>query len=145
MIQVQVEFIELPHKALTKLLFLAAPKTSDGTALRGTLQEMVEKDEAAIIETQVLVCKNGQKASSESNHEFSYPTEFEPPALAGSYAGDSPDATPRTSIAPGEAALPTAFETRNLGSFLEVGPTLLENGKFIELRVVPELRLAYRQ
>ena len=31
MIQVQVEFIELPHKALTKLLFLAKPKTSDSS------------------------------------------------------------------------------------------------------------------
>ena len=34
LVQVQVEFIELPHKVLSKLLFLADPKPTDGTAFR---------------------------------------------------------------------------------------------------------------
>jgi hypothetical protein len=139
MIQVQVEFIELPHKALTKLLFLADPKTSDGTALRKKLQEMVEKDEAEVLETQVVVGKNGQKATNESIHEFIYPTEYQPPGLPENNSGSAPDASPKTSIAPGEVALPTAFGTRNLGSTLEVEGKLSHDNKFVELRFVPEL------
>jgi hypothetical protein len=139
MIQVQVEFIEMPHKALTKLLFLAEPKTSDSTPLRKKVQEMVEKDEAQILETQVVVCNNGQKATGESKHEFIYPTEYEPPRLPEKNSETSPALSPKGSIAPGEVALPTAFDTRNLGSNLEVEAKLTNDDQFVDLRLVPEL------
>ncbi len=139
LIQVQVEFIEMPHKALTKLLFLAQPKTSDSTPLRKKVQEMVEKDEAQILETQVVVCKNGQKATGESIHEFIYPTEYEPPQLPEKNSESSPGSMPKGSVAPGEIALPTAFDTRNLGSTLEVEAKLTNNDQFVDLRLAPEL------
>ena len=48
LIRVQVEFVELSHEALTKLLFLSKPTRSNATDLRKQVQEMVSKDEAKL-------------------------------------------------------------------------------------------------
>ena len=69
--------------------------------------------------------KRGQKATTESLHEFIYPTEFE--SASGSKPDEKPKAPPATSF-PCNPATPTAFDTRNVGSNLEVEPTLSENG-----------------
>ena len=71
-----------------------------------------------------------------SGHSFGaiYPTEYEPPSLAGSFtSGDGKDKSLPSSN------MPTAFETRNLGNTLEIEPTVDANGKIIDLRFVPEL------
>ena len=137
MIQVQVEYIELSHESLTRLLFLAEPKSTDATPLRKQLQELVAKNEAKVLETQIVVCKSGQKATTESLHEFSYPTEYEPPS------GGKPDEKPKDftggSSFPYIPATPTAFDTRNVGCNLDVEPTLSEDHKIIDVRLVPEL------
>ena len=130
MIQVQVEYLELSHAALTKLLFLAAPRSADATTLRQKLQELVATNDAQVLETQILVSRSGQKATTESLHEFIYPTEYEPPGLPCGGSG-----TPEK----GSSCLPTAFETRNLGSTLEIEPTIGESGTLIDLRLIPEL------
>ncbi len=141
LVQVQVEYLEMSHEALTKLLFLAKPTSSDATKLREQVQEMVGKNEAKVIETQICTAKSGQKATCESIHEFMYPTEYEPPRFPGPShvikKADQPE------IAAGLGfeecpATPTAFETRNVGSTLEIEPTIGEEGRFIDLRFVPE-------
>jgi hypothetical protein len=134
-VQVQVEYLEMSHEALTKLLFLAKPKSSDATKLREQVQDMVSKNEAKVLETQIASARSGQKATSESIHEFIYPTEYEPPSLPGTFEGKPPKNPPEWSPAP----TPTAFETRNLGSTLEIQPTIGENNRIIDLRFVPEL------
>ena len=91
MVQTQVEFIELSHEALTSLLFLSQPKTTDGMALRKKLQDMVGKGEAKVLETQLVVCRSGQKATNESIHEFIYPTEYGEPRLPGTCGGSDPE------------------------------------------------------
>ncbi len=136
MIQVQMEYIELSHELLTRLLFLAEPKSTDATPLRKQLQELVAKNEAKVLETQIVVCKSGQKATTESLHEFIYPTEYEPPT--GSKPDEKPKALPLTSF-PSNPATPTAFDTRNVGSNLEVEPTLSEGSKLIDVRIIPEI------
>ena len=133
MVQTQVEFIELSHEALTNLLFLSQPKTTDGMALRKKLQDMVGKGEAKVLETQVVVCRSGQKATNESIHEFIYTTEYGEPSLPGTF-GDSPRSDP-TRVRP----IPTAFETRNLGCTIEVTPILSEDHKTIDLQLFPEI------
>ena len=135
-IQVQVEYIELSHELLTQLLFLAEPKSADATRLRKQLQGLVAKGEAKVLETQIVVCKSGQKATTESLHEFIYPTEYEPPS--GSKPDEKPKALPLTSF-PYNPATPTAFDTRNVGSNLEVEPTLSEDCNIIDVRIVPEI------
>lgn len=136
MIQVQVEYIELSHELLTKLLFLAEPKSTDAMPLRRQLQELVAKNEAKVLETQIVVCKSGQKATTESLHEFIYPTEYEP--ASGSKPDEKPKALPLTSF-PYNPATPTAFDTRNVGSNLEVEPTLSEDSNIIDVRITPEI------
>lgn len=133
LVRIQVEFVELSHEAVTKLLFLSKPKSSDATELRTQVQEMVAKNEAKVIETQMITAKSGQKAVTEAVHEFIYPTEYEQANLPS----DSKD-TPQKSK--GVATpLPTAFETRNLGSTLEVEPTIGADDRTIDLRFVPEV------
>ena len=58
-------------------LFLAKPASADATELRKQVQDMVSKNEAKVLETQITVARSGRKATSESIHEFIYPTEYE--------------------------------------------------------------------
>ncbi|MES2438834.1 MAG: hypothetical protein V4584_07200 [Verrucomicrobiota bacterium] len=136
-LQVQIEYIELSHEALTKLLFLAKPEGSDAAPLRKQLQQMVEKNEATALETQLIAASSGQKATLGSIHEFIYPTEYEP-ASGTAKPDDKPPAFPTVSF-PFNPATPTAFDTRNVGSNLEAEPTLSEDGRIIDIRLAPEL------
>lgn len=129
-IRVQVEFIEVPQETLTELL--AGPqKSADDTKLRAKLQELINKKKAKMLETQMVTARSGQKATSESIHEFIYPTEYEPPVLPGE----------KENIAafPSNPATPTAFETRNVGSTLEIEPVIGEDNRTIDLRFAPEI------
>lgn len=137
LIQVQVESIELSHEALTKLLFPAKPPSADATGLRKQLQEMVSRNEATVLETQIVVGRSGQKSTSESIHEFTYPTEFE--AVSIEKKAEEKIQETMTSSFPVNPGMPCAFETRNLGSTLDIEPTLGEDDRIIELRLVPEL------
>jgi hypothetical protein len=139
-VQVQVEFVELSHETLTKLLFLRSPKSADATDLRKQVQDLVSKKEAKVLETQIVVGKSGGKATTESIHEFNYPTEYTPPKLqqAPNDSNDKSAApTPANSfpVTPGD---PTAFGTRNVGGTLEVEPTIGADNRTIDLRFVPE-------
>ena len=78
MIQVQVEYIRLSHPALTKLLYQSKSKSADAGVLRDSLHKMVLKNEADVMETQIVTGKSGERSTSESIHEFIYPTEYEP-------------------------------------------------------------------
>lgn len=137
LLQVQVEFVEMSHEALTKLLFLAKPKSTDATDLRKQVQDMVSKKEAWVIETQIVVSRSGQKATSESIHEFIYPTEYQPSSMEKK-AKDTLDKAALSPF-PCNPAMPTAYETRNIGSTLEVEPTLGEDNKTIDLGFLPEI------
>lgn len=144
LVQVQVEYLELSHTALTKLLFLATPQSADATALRKQLQEMVATNDAKVLETQLLVAKSGQKATTESLHEFMYPTEYVPPMIpnAQTKEGEQKETGKIETIASAFCsgnATPSAFETRSLGSTLEIEPTIGESDTLIDLRFVPEL------
>ena len=143
-VQVQVEFVEMAHEDLTKLLFLSNPESSDATALRNTVAEMVKKDEAKVLETMMVVARSGEKATSEGISELIYPTEYEPPELPNEI--DLPEKS--GGLSPEEIKLlwmlrtpatPTSFETRNLGSTLEVAPNIGARGRVIDLNFTPQI------
>ena len=138
LVQVQVEYIELSHESLTKLLFLAKPASADATKLREQLQDMIAKNDAKVLETQILVSRSGQKATTESIHEFIYPAEANVPMTAPPADGTKPQPLVPlpTSVLP---FVPSSFETRNLGCTLEIEPTIDEYGTFVDLRFVPEI------
>ena len=133
MVRVQVEFIEVPHETMTELLAEPRKGTNDAP-LRAKLQELVKEEKAKIIETQMVTARSGQKAASESVHEFIFPTEYNPPEIPISIGAGSPSPRPRT-----DPRTPVAWETHNLGSTLEIEPNIAADDKLIDLRVLPRL------
>jgi hypothetical protein len=134
LIRVQVEHIELSHKDLTRLMMEDKSVTSDAKALRMKVQEIVEKDAAKIIDTQIVVGRSGQSSKSESRDEYIYPTEYEPPG-----SEKLMEELAKQGIYPQNPALPTCFESRNLGSSVEIEPTLGTDDKMIDLQFISEL------
>lgn len=139
-IRVQVEFIDVSHEQLTELMFGSQPAATD-TELRQQVGQLVKDGKATIRETLVCTTLDGQKATSESIEEYIYPTEYEPAELPLEKP-EKDDGKPPVSLKPVTDAIgptPTAFETRNLGSTLEIEPKATADGKIIKLRFVPEI------
>lgn len=67
-----------------------------------------------------LTTKGGQRAVIESIDEVRYPTEFSPPETAKGQA------------------MPTAWETRNVGDALELEPVIAPNGRTCDINLVPQ-------
>lgn len=140
-IRVQVEFIDVPHEQLTELLFGEKPPAND-VEMRKRVAELIKEGEASIMETMVCTARSGQKATSESIQEFIYPTEYEPAELPNNSGGDDKNDTETAKVTRRDFATgptPTAFETRNLGSTLEIEPILGIDNKIIDLRFIPEI------
>jgi hypothetical protein len=138
LVRVQVEYIEMPHKDLTRLMMGEKSVAADATALRMKVQELVEKEQAQVMETQIVVCRSAQKAETGSIHEFIYPTEYVPfKYLPNTVGTEESDAAPPAYVS--SPATPASFETKNLGSSLEVEPTVGVDDKVIDLRFLPDL------
>ena len=101
----------------------------------------------------VIRTRSGEKATSRAISEVIYPTEYEPAQVPEtlSVATSQPtgkkapqavtDAsklahTPPISLSGGliTRATPTAFETRDTGTTIEIMPTISDSGKFIDIR-----------
>jgi hypothetical protein len=130
-LRVCVQFVEVPHPVLTELL--AGPDTA-GPVLHDKALALAKDGTVKLLETCVVMCRSGQKATVESICEIMFPTEYEPPRIPGQLPPPPPPRKP--SVRPN---LFDAFETRNTGTTLEVEPTLSEDGKIIDLRLVPEI------
>ena len=139
MIRVMVEFIEVPLPELSKLL--AEPKTStNDTDLRAATTKLIENKTAKHIETQFVIARSGETATAEGILEYIYPTEYEPAELPSKIVNGP---TNKDTIELYKNAVtgptPTAFETTNLGSSLEIQPTLGVDDEIIDLRFAPQL------
>ena len=139
-VQAQVEFVEMSHEALTKLLFMAKPGSANAGKLRQQVQDMVAKNEAKVLETQIVCARSGQKSTGESIHETIYPTEFTPMTAEErkTQAENSNEHAAGLTYC-FSPATPTSFETRNVGSTLEIEPTIDETDTIIDIRIIPEL------
>lgn len=80
-----------------------------------TLLDAVKRKEMILEGLPVILTKGGQRAVSETTREFE-----------------------DHSISAGLPTTPTAFEMRSLGVTLEVEPVILQDGKTIELNLVPQ-------
>ena len=100
-----------------------------------------EDGKAKVMETLLCTGRSGQKSTTESIEEFIYPTEYEPASFADEGKKQEPGKTETADAGKREALgpTPTAFETRNLGSTVEIVPTVSDDGKTIDLRLVPEI------
>ncbi len=133
-VSIQVEYIALEHAEVSELLSKHAG-SADASALRKDVQRAVEEEEGEILETFWVRALSGQRAKVESIHETIYPTEYDPPEI--------PDELTLHKADPGSfqgtPANPAAFETRNVGSTLEIDPVLGADGETIDLNLVPEI------
>ena len=110
--------------------------TGLGVLLRGVNQ----KTGVDVVSQPSVVTRSGQQAIISSGREFTYPTEYEPPELPNSIGqvitiinigGGVVQPPPLTFFA--SPAHPTAFETRNVGTILEVLPTVSADRRYADL------------
>jgi hypothetical protein len=139
--RVRVEFVEVSHEILTDLLFGAQPSANDAE-LRGRVHSLVGEGKAKVVETMLVLATNGAKADTGSMEEFIYATEYEPAELPNTLQLDGKEepaaASPvRRDFATGPT--PTAFETRNLGSILNVEPQISADGKWVHVKLLAEI------
>ncbi|MBP6603443.1 MAG: hypothetical protein KA250_16630 [Verrucomicrobiales bacterium] len=138
LLRIQVEWIELDSAEMTRLLQekdLSHPplrQSSNAGPLRKSLQLLIEKGEATLVETAIVTACSGQRAKVESIQEFIYPTEYDPPQILNPEEGKGS----KTLLILPQA---TAFETRNLGVTLEVDPILGADNRTIDLNLAPEI------
>jgi len=139
-IRVQVEFIEMPHPSLTKLM--KKPRTSaNDTDLREACDKLIEKKEASVLETAIVNARPGQNATTESISELIYATEYEPAEIPHTQnvkteANDDADVKTPAPITPPTA---TSFDTRKVGTTIEVEAMIGANDRIIDLRFSPTL------
>lgn len=147
-LRVQVELIEMSHDLLTELLYMSRPESADAGMLRDVVQARVKKGDATMLETMICTARSGEKATTESISEYIYPTEYEKGQVPNSVSISVNGAT--TTVEDGKTTgpleigklvsppTPSGFETRNLGSTLEIEPTLGGNNRIIDLRFAPD-------
>ncbi len=135
-VRVFVEFIEIPQATMTELLAAPRKSANDGD-LRTKLQELIKTEKARMLETQMLTARSGQKATTESIHEYVYPTEYEPSSIPSGVPPEQTKVEEHSKLM--AAVVPTVWETRNVGSTLEIEPNIGENNHIIDLRLLPQL------
>lgn len=128
-IRVQLEYIDVSQKDLTRLMMEDKSTTTDAKALRMKVQELVDKGEAKFIDTQLITAIAQRQAMSSSFNEYVYPIEYDPPG------GINPESSQKADEHPFIMALPTSFETRNVGSNLEIEATLTDDSRLLDVRV----------
>ncbi len=142
LIRVSIQYIEVAHPALTE--WMSGSETS-GPAIHAKAMALSKTGGGKILETCMVICRSGQKATAESIREEIYPTEYAPPGLPGSFGSGPRDRTPPADPMNPKLRSPTAFESRDTGVTLEVEPTVGTNGQIIDLRfsseIVSRLRL----
>ena len=130
-VRVDVQMVVLPQdRALALLPDLQSGDDAKVEAAAAKIQEMIARKEATLHGWPTVTTLSGQRAVAETIEEKRYPTEFNPPD--GAAPAPKPD-EPRS-----DSAMPTAFETRNVGVTLEVEPVVLDDGKRIQVNLVPQ-------
>jgi hypothetical protein len=131
-VMVLAEFIEVSQQQLTALM--GDPVlVRNGTKLRERLQVMIKAGEAVIIETAAVRVKRAARANAVSCREWIYATEYEPPILPGNFGGQRGLSGKAEVGHAGVPQIPTAFETKYVGSSLEAEVVVSADGRSIEL------------
>ncbi len=130
-IRVQTQMVEMSHATYSKLL--NQPLVS--STYQAT-QNLISANQAKLINSEIVICRSGTKGSIESVREFISPCEA---VYSGLDYRPSVNPTPEMEWTPQIRpwlSTPTAFEVRNVGSTLEIEPTV--DGNLIGLRFAPE-------
>ena len=130
-VRITVRIFEMPQTTLTALL---SDPTTTGKALHEKSLQLATTRKAKIVDTAVLTCRSGQRATLESVAELIYPTEPDPDSFRfmPPPASVPPIANLNSVVRFFRPSPPTAFETRNTGSTLEFEATTSDT---IDLRI----------
>ncbi|HEV7869188.1 MAG TPA: hypothetical protein VGO90_15985 [Chthoniobacteraceae bacterium] len=121
--------VSVPQPIALELL----PSLRDGSKIEATSQrlvQMIARKEARLIAWPEVVTQSGQRALTEGILEERYATEF---GLRKAADGFRPPAKPDSAD-----LAPTAFETRNTGTTLEVEAVVAPDGGSILVSLVPQ-------
>jgi hypothetical protein len=133
-VRVEVLMVALPQeKALALLPDLRNPAKIDRAVAQ--IMPAIGRKEATLMGLPMVVTHSGQRAVTEAVLEKRYPTEFEPPQVPQTVVIGPPAPAEKPKM---DVAIPTAFETRNMGATLEVEPVVSPNGEWINLNLVPQ-------
>lgn len=128
-VRVTVQVIEVPQGELTKW---TTGKKLAGSELYDRALKLALGGGAEIVDTNVLLVRSGEKALAESLAEVMYPTEQEAADIGGS-------PLPLESKTPLPVPLrPVDFfswETRNVGTIVEIEPTASPDNKLVDVRL----------
>ena len=142
-----LEFIQTDHLTANELLRKYAPMAADAQELRDELEVMIKAGGADLVETSWIHARSGQRAKTESIEEVISPKEWDPqdlPATASISATiQSDNLTSVDTLLSGDALKgaqnPAAFDTRNVGTTVEVDPVLGADNRTIDLNLNPEI------
>ena len=133
-IRVTADLIVVPVAACDAML--AKPrKTVDDTDLREQARQMTDKGEASILDTVLVSTRPGFPVRNESIQEFIYATEYDPPELPVSVTISPPGNEAAAATTPKTPFTATAFDTKNLGTTLDLDSVSLEDGKYVDLNL----------
>lgn len=136
-IRARVEFFEMSLETFSKTI--SDPGINGDAALHASVQKLVDNKEAKIFEIQTATSQSGQPVKAGSIHEFIYPTEYGSDGLELSDSRKKKDGS-KSSTESTFGYFGTAFETRNLGSSLEMTAAITRaDGKVIHLSLTPEI------
>ena len=134
---VTIEFLiaDVPQLAALDLLpDLHDPGKIEGATTR--ILDAIRNGKARLVGCPVVETADGERAVSETVSEVRYPTGFSLLPHPGQGCGDGPK--PPSGPGPGGTAFPSGFETRNVGTTIEVAPAVIASGNWIHINMVPQ-------
>jgi hypothetical protein len=133
-VRVDVQMISMEQeRALALLPDLESGDEKKLDAGWAKLQAMIASKEATLVAWPMVALMDGGRSVAETIVEKKYPTEFDPP-LEPQNAG-APPVSDKPIV---ESAVPLAFEVRNTGVTIEIQASVLDDGKRINLDIVPQ-------
>ena len=136
-----VEWIQVDGEAAGKLLPRPTDE-EDATALRAELEKLLDAGRAELVDSSYLITASGQRAMVESTREHIYASEADFGGIPGTFAQDwkRPRTYAKYDVSPaalGLSTLQSFFDIRNLGTSVEIEPTLAADGR-IEINIALE-------
>jgi hypothetical protein len=124
-VRIELLLYSLDRESARRILAGSADSAQSHAAVR----ELVGKGEAQLEVLSALVTKSGQRAVLEEQAEVTYPTQ-----------GKAPSVEMRTGSPPvRQPASWNSFETRSTGVTMEIEPVVGEDGRFVDINIVPQV------
>ena len=137
LVSIEVRMVLMPRETAAELFEPEVTLGRVGVIKQETLrklQQLVAKKKATILCQPQVTTVSQNTAQIKTVKEIRYPTEFSPASqMAGTNVATNAGADGGTICFPG------GFETREVGTLLNVTPTVMSDGTRIQLTLVPEL------